>query len=344
MQRLPPAWILMAFPLALGISSAPAFACSCFGIMGIGTALTEAEIVVVGRVEGRSSTGMDSGSTDGFIYPDPIKVKVIKRLKGDVAGEIRITTDFMCYRSFSLEDFRVGETFVFPIAHTLRSGLHVLPGCSHSALKLMDGQLYTNDLVFGGGRRLNRYMSLTVLQLLLPIGVLDTRVQIALAGMLLLLLPMPITQRLRRRSAIATPARVLANPADSLRSVDVRTAVAIVWILLCAVICLAFVIANGDPMSLAFGGALTTACALAAAGLALRWRWTEGLSYGLVSLCIGACTVVTYWGLSEYLTLNEHVDGKVFKPLLLILMTIVAMLLFAAAVRRRFSPSAAELS
>ena len=49
-----------------------------------------------------------------------------------------------------------------------------LPVCSHNGL-LVDGQgLYTNELVPGGGRRLEYYMPLFLVKVLLPLGLLST--------------------------------------------------------------------------------------------------------------------------------------------------------------------------
>src|SRR3954468_14978010 len=149
--------LLASVALGLSAISAPASACSCSGTTDIGTAMTRADIVVLGRVERR--LGPDSSrditrspfddsleSTVDVDYPAPVLVKVLTVLKGDAAGEISITTDFMCYRSFDIEDLKPGETFVFPIVEKTMSGLHVLPSCSHSAAKLVDGELYTNAL------------------------------------------------------------------------------------------------------------------------------------------------------------------------------------------------------
>ena len=49
-----------------------------------------------------------------------------------------------------------------------------LPLCSHNAL-LLDGQkLYTSELISGGGRRLEYYMPLPLMKVLLPLGLLST--------------------------------------------------------------------------------------------------------------------------------------------------------------------------
>ena len=46
----------------------------------------------------------------------------------------------------------------------------VLVACSHNALLLEDGKLFTSELTSGGARRLEYYMSLPVLKALFAVG------------------------------------------------------------------------------------------------------------------------------------------------------------------------------
>ncbi len=333
-----------------GLVSAPALACSCWGTTGIGTALTEAEIVVVGQVERRLDSSEEERpdfSRNGAIepaYPNPIVVRVVRTLKGDVGDEIRISTDFMCYRSFDVEDMKPGETFVFPVSRTTESGLGLLPSCSHSALKLVDGELYTNELTAAGGRRLAHYMSLTMMRLLLPLGLLDTAVQIVLAAAVLLLAPVLITWRVRRRTASAGMAELPQGPAASLRSVNLRTAFAIGWLLLCAGICTFKGFSEGDPGSLVIGVSLGAAFAYAAAGAALQWRWTEGLVYGLALMCVVGSLALVYMVVAQYFEHRaqfEYVPTRQLVIFSLAVLSVIAIMIWCAgAVRRRFSSKA----
>ena len=333
---------------ACGLVSAPALACSCWGTTGIGTALTEAEIVVVGRVERRLDTSeRPDFSRNGAIelaYANPIVVKVVRTLKGDVGDEIQISTDIMCYRSFDLEDMKPGETFVFPVSRTVESGLGLLPSCSHSALKLVDGELYTNELTADGGRRLAHYMSLTMMRLLLPLGLLDTAVQIVLAAVVLLLSPVLITARVRRRSPSPGAAKLPPDPVAALRSVNLRTGFAIGWLLLCAGVCILVGFGDGDPASLVIGSCLGLPFAYAAVGAALRWRWTEGLVYGLTLMCVVGSLALVYKVVAEYLEHRatfEYVPARQLVILWVIVLAVIAIMIWCAdAVRRRFSSKA----
>jgi hypothetical protein len=322
--------------------SAPALACTCLGTMDIGTAITLAETVVVGRVERRldpdnwTNLRPPSPSEDNSIavdvgYPAPLAVTVIEVLKGDAAGEIRITTDYMCYRSFDLEDIKPGETFVFPIFETAEPGLHILPSCSHSAAKLVDGMLYTNDFVRGGGRRLDPYMSLSVVRVLLPLGLLHRWGQYFAAGVLLMLIPIVITHRIRRRSVL--------DPVDSGRPLNLRSIAAILWMLVCAGFIAFIPILDRWLLPVVIGVALAVTFALAAAGFAFRWRWTEGISYGLALLWIGACIATIWFIFAEHLEYSEPIGKSIGIFLLIVTLTIIAMLWYADTVRRRFSPS-----
>ncbi|HEU4694783.1 MAG TPA: hypothetical protein VFS23_40730, partial [Vicinamibacterales bacterium] len=297
MTKLPrPASFPIWFAICALLTPVEALACSCFGITGIGTALTRAETVVVGRVERRLDRPDDLDHPDHpemeiLPYPAPIVVKVILVLKGEVAKEMRISTDFMCFRSFNLEDMKPGETFVFPISGTSKSVVGFLPSCSHSALKLLDGELYTNEFIAGGGRRLDHYMSLALLRFLLPLGVLSTTVQVLIAAGLTLVIPMLITRRIRRRSADPVAGNRPPDPIDTLRSLTLRSVLAVVWLLICSGFSIFFVALDRQVWWMWVPG---TVFAFTAAGVALHWRWSEGLTYGLALLWIGACAFATY--------------------------------------------------
>jgi hypothetical protein len=163
----------------VGIDSA--LACSCDGIGSIEDSMARAEAVVLAQVKGRALE-------DSFLSPmdgSPVVVEVVKALKGDVSGELYVTTLMMCSRSFDLEDLEVGQTYVLPMFRFDRTArdaiaerykpigkggstvdlarLFVLPSCAHSALALSEGKLYSNDQT-AGGRRLNFHSSLSSLE------------------------------------------------------------------------------------------------------------------------------------------------------------------------------------
>jgi hypothetical protein len=158
------------------------------GTQSIGNALTAADVVVVGRV--KSHEEADYSETQ---LPAIINVEVIDSIKGDIKGNVEIAKTLMCYQSFSEDDLEVGKIYVFPLQQIDLSnaeqtfGLMIgsdmpvpshkmfrLPVCSHNGL-LVDGQdLYTSELVPGGGRQLKYYMPLFVIRALLPIGLLST--------------------------------------------------------------------------------------------------------------------------------------------------------------------------
>jgi hypothetical protein len=294
-------------------------------------------------VHGDAGRGkVDEKHLDGGVielnYADPVAVKVVKELKGDVGDEILISTDLMCYRSFSVGDFAVGETFVFPIVHTTENGLHILPSCSHSALKLVDGQLYTNELTAEGGRHLEVYMSLTLFRLLMPVGILDRRVQFAGATGLVLLVAMIVTSRVRRRNANEAPIARPASPLTALRSVRWRSGFAVAWMLLCAGCCVLVGMHEWHWVPWLLGALF----ALAAAGIALRWRWSEGLAYGLGMVWIGTWCALGYLGVSGYFTAGHHLSRKaalevMFVDVAATLLCIAGMIWCTDAIRRRFS-------
>lgn len=345
-QLLRSAGLFALAALALLFVPANSQACSCWGTTDIGTALTRSDIVVVGQVVRRLEAGevLDDASPDGYVvatsYPHPIEVKVVKVLKGSADEKIQISTDFMCYRSFNVEDLKIGETYVFPIYYEGNGGLHMLPSCSHSALKLVDRQLYTNELKEGGGRRLDPYMSLALLQVLLPLGVLDVRGQIVVAASMTLLVSMFVARRARRRNAVSTAVDQPVDPMASLRSLRWRSGFAVGWMLLCAGICIVVGINEWDWIPWALG----IMFAFAAAGIALRWPWSEGLSYGLLTITIGICVVLTFTVLAWYLPpydrfpLRDRIDTTLIWFVSADVACVIGTIWCARSVRRRFEP------
>jgi hypothetical protein len=320
----------------LGLIPETARACSCDGTTSIGTALGFAETVVLGRVEGRRQIPPDRRNGMIEIYPEAAVVKVLKVLKGSAPAEILVSADFMCYRSFNVEDFNLGETFVFPIIQTTDQGVNVLPSCSHSALKLIDGQVYTNELVSDGGRRLQAYMRRSFSQMLLPMGVLDTRRQMMWVGSLALLACVLVTTRMRKKRAIANEIEQRPSPVNSLRSMRWRSVFAVAWMVLCAGVCILAGISEWDWLPSLLGIMFL----VAAAGIALRWAWAEGVSYGLALIWIGACAMLTLDGMKWLVTHGEGVDERLYYLLAVALVCVAGMVWCAAAVRRRFSETA----
>jgi hypothetical protein len=294
---------------------------------------------VVGRVERRlepdySANARPSPFGDGVAWeirfdPAPVAVKVVQVLKGEAHGEIRVTTDFMCYRSFGLDDFKPGDTFVFPFSQITDSGLHVLPSCSHSAAKLVDGMLYTNEFVHGGGRQLSPYLSLTTVRFLLPLGLLHKFGQYFAGGFALLLISILVTHRFRSRT--------MRDASDSARKINLRSVLAILWMLLCGSLCLALSWLQVLPLPI--GIALAVACAIAAAGLAFKWRWSEGLSYGMTLLWICGGIAGTWSIVSGYFEFFDDIPQELVIFVAVVALTIIGMLWYADTVRRRFSPS-----
>jgi hypothetical protein len=181
-----------SFFVALLLSVAPtaSFACSCSGTLSIGNALTLADAVVVGTVRGHREAHYSSADQ----RPALINVEVTRSLKGGVNGSIEIAKALMCYQSFPEDDFEVGKSYVFPLervdlanpgqardlmiwsdsAPAPSHKMFRLPVCSHNAL-LLEGQgLYTSELTSAGGRRLEYYMPLLFVRMLLPLGLLST--------------------------------------------------------------------------------------------------------------------------------------------------------------------------
>lgn len=147
-------------------------------------AFATADAVVIGRIERVRLAGAG----------ELLVVDVVKPLKGGVAGEVEIATGLMCYQSFSFEDFKIGEQYIFPLIavepsssyigqslglgegpHSAKASdrLFTLPTCSHTALALVGEELYSNELTSDGGRRLEPYMSLPLLKFLFWAGFLS---------------------------------------------------------------------------------------------------------------------------------------------------------------------------
>jgi hypothetical protein len=199
--------------LLLGVAPAASFACSCSGTTSIGNALTLADAVVVGTVRGHKEA--DYSSTHQ--RPALIDVEVPGSLRGGVTGNIEIAKTLMCYGSFPEDDFEVGKSYVFPLAQVDLAnpdqawGLMIgsdspvpshkmfrLPVCSHNAL-LMDGQsVYTSEPTAEGGRRLEYYMPMLLVRVLLPLGLLSVwGILIAIAVLAAIAL---VVIRMRRRT------------------------------------------------------------------------------------------------------------------------------------------------
>lgn len=173
----------------LGGAPVASFACSCNGTQSIGNALTLADAVVVGRVTGH----MEADFSD-LQRPALINVEVIDSITGGVKGNIEIAKTLMCYQSFSEDDLEVGKSYVFPLERVdladrdqswglmIGSDMPVpsykmfrLPVCSHNALLLEGQDLYKSELVTReGGHRLEYYLPLRLVKVLLPIGLLST--------------------------------------------------------------------------------------------------------------------------------------------------------------------------
>lgn len=309
-------------------------ACSCAGTASIGTALSRSEIVVVGRIKRRGESPPQSSESVVEVFPDPVVVEVIEVLKGNAPAEVLVSTDLFCYRTFDVEELEIGETFVLPIGRE-KHGVRFLPACSHSGLKLMDGELYTNEFARGGGRRLDHYMSLTMLRILLPLGVLDARRQAILAGGLALLSSWAFTRRIRNRKAL-TVGNSPSGPKRSVRSLRWRSGFAIAWMLLCAGALVLAGLSEWDWTLWALGALF----AFTAAGIAFLWRWSEGVSYGLALIWIGGCAYLTYDALSWYFAENDEVNRHLLYFLGIAFACVAGMTWCAHAVRRRFSECA----
>jgi len=203
----------LAVVAVLACTPAVSLACSCWGTQSIGNALTTADAVIVGKVERH----MGSDFTSGHQRPAIIQVEVVESLKGGIKGNIEIAKTMMCYQSFPEDDFQIGKSYVFPLeridlANADQSWelmidsdspvasykLFRLPVCSHNAL-WVDGQgLYTNELTSGGGRRLEYYMPLPLMKVLLPVGLLSVWGVLAFVGTALVVAFVLIRRRRRK--------------------------------------------------------------------------------------------------------------------------------------------------
>lgn len=309
-------------------------ACTCFGTTGIGTALTEAEVVVVGVVEGRREIPPEVDGDAITVSRDVVAVRVLKMLKGSTDVDILISSDIFCYRSFNVEDLKTGETYVFPIERTESSGVHMLPSCSHSALKVMDGRVYTHELTKGFNHELEPYMNLRLLEFLLPTGMLSTRAQIIALGVLALLLSVMFTARYRRRQALRAPFETARGQISALRSLSFRAGLSAFTMLVCAAACIYIARPSMDWIP----WALSALFAIAACGIALRWSWSEGLFYGLAIIVLGICSAFLYDYWEWYLLQGSGPDFP-FAIVHAIALGIFALMSWCAiTVWRRFGP------
>lgn len=191
------------------------------GTTSIGRALSTSDDVIVGRVLSTRPAAFDGDTST----PEGVEVEVIKALKGDLRGSVFIATMSMCYRTFDASLFKPGETYVLPLdppydwggganafsmvptpATEPRGRWFELPACSHSALALVDGRLYTNEGSASGGLHLDYYMSLTMLERLLPLGLLNP-IPTSVLVLIAVLAPIAILwfRRSRRRRAGLKP-------------------------------------------------------------------------------------------------------------------------------------------
>jgi hypothetical protein len=218
--------LLFSIVLIFVALSERAAACTCNGISSISEAMSRAEAVVVVRIRGRAPADYNLNP----LNPEPVIAEVIKSIKGNVQGEIYVSTLIMCYRSFDLEDFKPGKTYVFPLHHydptrpdgipdfyspptdsdmkTPIERLYLLPSCSHSALVLSDGKLYTREPTFGDGERFSYYQSLTSLELSMQLGIANVETVMVIAAFILAALAFAIGVRkvLLSRKAADKPA------------------------------------------------------------------------------------------------------------------------------------------
>lgn len=222
----------LALLFTLLVTPFRASACSCWGTTPIGVMFVAADAVVEGHVISHEPAVY---SGDGQ-RPATVVVDVMRSLKGDVAGEIRLADEMMCYRSFSSEDFKPGRTFIFPLVKVDRDvlesvlGVVLLPlkvpdsvysmyylrGCAHSALELNGSGVYTNELVTGGGRTLEYYLSYPLLRALFVLGVFDIKRAVVEIGAVCLLL---VVRARRSRSAVLAEGVALgAGPVLSTKS------------------------------------------------------------------------------------------------------------------------------
>ena len=202
----------------LGGTPVASLACSCMGTQSIGSALTSADAVIVGKVTGHK----DQDYSYEHQRPAIINVEVVESLRGGSSGSVEIAKTLMCYQSIPEDDFEVGKTYVFPLEQidlantdqTWGLGLMVgpdvpvqnhkmfrLPVCAHNALLLDSRGLYTSELTAGGGRGF-RYMTLPLLKVLLPVGLLSSWVILVLISIAVSMAVAIVVVRRRRRTAV----------------------------------------------------------------------------------------------------------------------------------------------
>ena len=186
----------------LVVAPSYSMACSCFGISSIGEALSDSDDVIVGRILSTNSLSFDGDTWT----PEGVEIEVLKALKGDLRGTVFVATMSLCYQSFAARRFKAGETYVLPLTPPSDWGDDAdaisilptpstepkgrwfeLPWCSHSGLALIDGRLYTND-DSADEARLDYYMGLNTLELLLPLGLLNPIVAGALVMLAVVIL------------------------------------------------------------------------------------------------------------------------------------------------------------
>jgi hypothetical protein len=190
-------------------ASTDSIACTCAGIQSIGEALRSADAVVVGRVRGHVGPNLE------LDVPDigAINVEVLETVTGSVRGDIRIEKTLWCYRSFDEDDFEVGTSYVFPLQRSVSKRpssagdteaygkeIYRLPTCSHNALLMRGERLYTSE---DGARQLQYFMSLGVMKMLLPTGILSVwdELPYVLLTILLLYVAFIVLRRRRKRPA-----------------------------------------------------------------------------------------------------------------------------------------------
>jgi hypothetical protein len=167
--------------------------------------------VIVGRVAMLRPAVHDGPGA----VPGGVEIEVVRAIKGNLGGSVFIATASMCNQDIGAEDLVPGQTYVLPLqppydwghgpdsisplptpATEPRGRWFELPACSETALLLKDGNLYSNEpSPFGG---LDYYMSLGMLERLLPLGVLYPVSRWVLAVMAIVI-PLAILWLRRRR-------------------------------------------------------------------------------------------------------------------------------------------------
>jgi len=173
--------------VAVVLSAVPSesISCTCNGTRSIGSALADSDAVIVGKVTRHIAPNYSPDRP----RPAIVDVEVVESLKGRVRANVEIAEAEMCYQSFPDRTLEIGKSYVFPLtsidlADSPDTWTHIigskvlsykmfrLPVCSHNALLLDGQQLFTNELTFNGGRRLQYYMPLSLMKVLLPTGFL----------------------------------------------------------------------------------------------------------------------------------------------------------------------------